>query len=352
MLRVVALAAVLAAAVAAPFAAPVAPRAGAQEATPAACPATTEDENRAVVQRWYDLIDAGDVAGFADVFSPVVIQHAADFADARGIEEIQASFGPFLAAFPDMAHDVQQVAADGDLVAARVVATGTHQGEFMGIVPTGREVTWTALAIFRIECGRIAEHWSEVDSVGRLVQLGAIPPLGSSSSGTPAAGEAAGDAASSPATCADTTEAENADLVRRWYDEVWSAGNDANLDEMIAPDHVHHRVLNRITTGSAARVATIKRWRTTMPDLVTSPDFLFTDGDRVVVRWTATGTQDGPWEDIPPTGNTVTWTGNTIFRIECGRIAEEWSEADSLAFFRQLGVVEWPPADGSATPTP
>jgi steroid delta-isomerase-like uncharacterized protein len=335
-----------------PLAGAVAPPAAAQDASPPACPATDEAENRAIVERWYTLIDEGNVAAFPEVIAPVVVQHAADFADARGVEAVQTNFAPFLAAFPDVAHDIQLMAADGDLVAARVAAKGTHTGEFMGIAPTGSDVTWTAKAIFRIECGRIAEHWSEVDSVGRLQQLGALSPLGSSAKGTPAVTPATAVADASPAACVATTEDENADLVRRWYDEVWSKGNDDHLDELIAPNHIHHRVLNRTTTGSAARVATIESWRVTMPDLVTSPDFLFTDGDLVVVRWTATGTQDGPGEDIPPTGNTVTWTGNTIFRIECGRIAEEWSEADSLAFFRQLGVVEWPSAGGSATPAP
>ncbi|HEX2282213.1 MAG TPA: ester cyclase [Thermomicrobiales bacterium] len=80
------------------------------------------------------------------------------------------------------------------------------------------------------------------------------------------------------------------------------------------------------------------------PDLVTQVDVLLTDGDRVVARWIASGTHEGPWREIAPTGNRVTWTGNTIFRISCGRIAEEWSEAASLAFFQQLGVEAGPPA--------
>jgi len=67
----------------------------------------------------------------------------------------------------------------------------------------------------------------------------------------------------------------------------------------------------------------------------------------VVARWTASGTHVGPWERIEPTGASVSWTGNTIFRIACGQIVEERTESDALAFFQQLGVVQWPP---EATP--
>ncbi len=71
----------------------------------------------------------------------------------------------------------------------------------------------------------------------------------------------------------------------------------------------------------------------------------------MVARWTATGTHTGPWETIEPTGNTVTWTGNTIYRIECGKIAEEWAQVDGLAFYEALGVLECPPAPtGEGTP--
>lgn len=146
------------------------------------------------------------------------------------------------------------------------------------------------------------------------------------------------------ADCPINTEDENADLIRRWYEDVWNQGDVSGLEAFIAPGHTHHRVLNRQASGAEARKQTVQQWRAAFPDLSTTPDFLLTDDDIVVARWLATGTQDGPWEDLAPTGRTVTWTGNTIFRIECGRIAEEWSEAASLSFFQQLGVLAGPVA--------
>ena len=65
-------------------------------------------------------------------------------------------------------------------------------------------------------------------------------------------------------------------------------------------------------------------------------DLFLVQDDLVVERYTATGTQDGPFQDLPPTGRTATWTGINIFRIGCGRIAEVWSEVDALSRRQQL----------------
>jgi predicted ester cyclase len=71
-------------------------------------------------------------------------------------------------------HTINDVITEDDLVVVRWTATGTHTGEFQGVEPTGKQATWTGVGIFRFECGKIVEDWSEVDGVGRLQQLGAI----------------------------------------------------------------------------------------------------------------------------------------------------------------------------------
>jgi predicted ester cyclase len=63
---------------------------------------------------------------------------------------------------------------------------------------------------------------------------------------------------------------------------------------------------------------------------------LIAQDDLVVERYTATGTQDGPFQGLPPSGRTATWTGTNIFRVECGRIVEIWSEVDALSRIQQL----------------
>jgi predicted ester cyclase len=84
--------------------------------------------------------------------------------------------GPVIfAAFPDVHASVEIVLAEGDLVAERTTARATHKGEFNGIPATGREVVWTENHIYRFKDGKIVEHWPEIDMLGLLMQVGAIP---------------------------------------------------------------------------------------------------------------------------------------------------------------------------------
>jgi predicted ester cyclase len=78
-------------------------------------------------------------------------------------------------AYPDTRLAIGELIAEGDLVAMTWTATGTHQGELMGIAPTGRSVTVTGIGVDRISGGQIAESWANYDALGMLLQLGAIP---------------------------------------------------------------------------------------------------------------------------------------------------------------------------------
>jgi predicted ester cyclase len=77
-------------------------------------------------------------------------------------------------------HTIEDMIAEGDKVVVRVSARGTHSGELFGIPASGRELTTTGVAILRIENGKIVEHWSEVDMMRVLVQIGAVTPPGGS----------------------------------------------------------------------------------------------------------------------------------------------------------------------------
>lgn len=79
------------------------------------------------------------------------------------------------AAFPDLVRTIEDLVAEGDKVAARWTARGTHTGDFMGLPPSGSVATSSGITVFRIADGRIAEEWSESDMLGLLQQLGAIP---------------------------------------------------------------------------------------------------------------------------------------------------------------------------------
>jgi steroid delta-isomerase-like uncharacterized protein len=158
------------------IAASPAPLATAQDATPTAdCPATTEEENEAIARRWHeDVINGANLDTLDEIVADDIIHHAGTFPDGVGTEAVKTVLGVLLTGFPDVQHTIEQVLTDGEFVVTRWQADGTQTGEFQGHAPTGKSVTWTGINIFRIECGRIAEEWSELDGLGRLQQLGVL----------------------------------------------------------------------------------------------------------------------------------------------------------------------------------
>jgi predicted ester cyclase len=100
---------------------------------------------------------------------------------SQSAEQAKQFFGMVHQAFPDLHAEVHDVIAEGELVAARVSYTGTHQGEFLGIPATGKQTTTNGVDLFRIQDGRQAEHGGGPDTLSLPMQLGVLP-----GSGTPA----------------------------------------------------------------------------------------------------------------------------------------------------------------------
>jgi steroid delta-isomerase-like uncharacterized protein len=94
--------------------------------------------------------------------------------DVRGPAYIKQNVSSTRAAFPDAHFTVNEMIAEGDKVAYRWTATGTHQGEYMGIAATGKRITITGTTVLRIENGKIAERWANEDMLGFMQQLGAV----------------------------------------------------------------------------------------------------------------------------------------------------------------------------------
>lgn len=142
-------------------------------ATPPACPATTEDENVAIARVWHEeVINNRNPDALRDVLAPNVVHHAAGgYPEVMDEAGVGAMMGDFLAAFPDLTYEFDLWVVQDDMVVERYTATGTQDGQLGDVAPTGRVATWTGVNIFRIECGRIAEVWSEVDAIGRNRQL-------------------------------------------------------------------------------------------------------------------------------------------------------------------------------------
>jgi steroid delta-isomerase-like uncharacterized protein len=115
-----------------------------------------------------------DVVG--EVFVPdAVIHDPALQQDVVGVEAIKDMIGAFRRAFPDFVVAVEDQIAEGDRVAVRWTARGTHNGDLWGIAATGKEVTFSGVSVYRFAIGRIAESWSNWDTIGLMQQLGVIP---------------------------------------------------------------------------------------------------------------------------------------------------------------------------------
>jgi steroid delta-isomerase-like uncharacterized protein len=138
---------------------------------------STED-NKALVRRLLEAGQSGNWVLLAEVMAEDVLDHYAFPGQAPGLEGVKQGFEMFRAAFPDLQITIEDMIAEGDKVASRLRVRGTHQGEFFGIPPTGRQVSISAIHIHRIAGGKVREHWGNNDDLGLLQQFGVIPPMG------------------------------------------------------------------------------------------------------------------------------------------------------------------------------
>jgi steroid delta-isomerase-like uncharacterized protein len=134
--------------------------------------------------------------------------------------------------------------------------------------------------------------------------------------------------------------AENKALSRRLLEEAFNAGNMAVVDEVLATDVVNHdSALPEPTVGQDAAKASIQGYRAAFPDLRITIEEQVAGDDLVATRWSAKGTQQGELMGMAATGKQATVTGITIDKIVDGRIAETWTNWDTLGMLQQLGVV-------------
>jgi steroid delta-isomerase-like uncharacterized protein len=130
------------------------------------------EDPRELVRRFHaELLSARDPAVVDAFFAEEFVSHnnPPDFPPGR--EGVKRFFELFRDAFPDVTVAIDELVAEGDQVAVATTFTGTHEGELMGIAPTGRRVSVTGIDIVRVEDGRIAEHRGLTDVVGLMRQL-------------------------------------------------------------------------------------------------------------------------------------------------------------------------------------
>jgi predicted ester cyclase len=144
------------------------------------------EENKAVVQRFNELFvecwRTGDVDILDEVLAPEFVYHSPGAPpDLGGFKQ---SLLMLRAAFPDMRSTVEDLFAEGDKVADLMTWRATHQGELMGIPPTGNTVRGTEMHISRIAEGKLVERWGQGDNLGLMQQLGVVPAPGQEGGGS------------------------------------------------------------------------------------------------------------------------------------------------------------------------
>lgn len=133
------------------------------------------EENKAVVRRWFQAFNDRDLAAEEAARSADFAAYVPGAPAALDGEGWKSFIAAFFAGFPDFRLVLEDVLAEGDRVAARWTFRGTHGGEFLGMAPTGKPVSMSAVEVNRVADGEVAEHWVVLDQLGLLRQLGAIP---------------------------------------------------------------------------------------------------------------------------------------------------------------------------------
>jgi steroid delta-isomerase-like uncharacterized protein len=136
----------------------------------------------------------------------------------------------------------------------------------------------------------------------------------------------------------DVSEATvNRELAQRFFEEVWNQGDEAGIDRYIAAEAAGNDPT--FGAGREAFRTQWKKWRAAFPDLHFAIEDIVAEGDKVVTRWTLTGTHRGEFLGVAPTGRAISVAGMSLDRIAGGQIAEGFDAWDELGLHRQLGAV-------------
>ena len=140
---------------------------------------TSAETNKALVRRFYEEIDKGNI----DILDELVAENYIDHSPppfpglAPGREGVKQSFRMFQQATPGY-HRIEDQIAEGDKVVTRLTSIGKHEGDLPGAPRTGNDMQVTSITIHRITNGKLVEKWSEKDVISMLQQLGLMPPMG------------------------------------------------------------------------------------------------------------------------------------------------------------------------------
>ena len=132
------------------------------------------EENKAVIRRFWEAVNQGYLNALDDTLAASYKGRMPGLEplDCAGVKDVVAQYR---SAFPDLHVTIDDMIAEGDKVATRFTITGTHQGDLMGLAPTGKPMTVSGVTVMRFRDGKVAEEWEQVDMMSMMQQLGAMP---------------------------------------------------------------------------------------------------------------------------------------------------------------------------------
>jgi steroid delta-isomerase-like uncharacterized protein len=135
------------------------------------------DQNKALVRRFIEeLFTHGNTSAADEILAPDFVEHEQlPPGIPKGREGVKVLATILRSAFPDLKATIEDTIAEGDKVVIRMTWSGTHKGEFMGVPATGKRVSIGVIDILRMDGGKCVEHWGQMDSMGMMQQIGAIP---------------------------------------------------------------------------------------------------------------------------------------------------------------------------------
>ena len=250
----------------------------------------------------------GDLAAVDEAVSATCRIHDPVFPELQhGSENLKAHIQRLRGAFPNLTCTCDAVMAERNEVVIHWTCRGTQKGAFLNQPASNRAAVLTGNSIFRVTDGKIAEMWSEWNLRTLLDQLG----IGL------------------------TEQQANKVFVTRFLEEVWNSRQPEKIGHYVAESCTRISP-NGMVRGPAGYRQEYDAYITAFPDFHIKVDEMTCEGERVVARFTATGTHDGGLRDLAPTGKTVSFIGVALYHLGGGKIVEQYLTFDDFGLMREL----------------
>jgi predicted ester cyclase len=263
----------------------------------------TAEHKRTAILKYIEEMNKSNEAYLDEYFDSDVIFHGAT--GDMNLEQFKAFHHQVLTAFAGATMTAEDIMVNDDKVVTRWRLTGNHQGPFMGIQPTGKDITISGIIISRFENGKVVEEWEEANIAGLMKQLGAKPT----------------DEMKSPQMI---ILEQNKAIARKWFEEVINHRNLDAIDKYYSTDYVHHgpegaemKGLDEVRSFAASILEASNNRKAVVEQQVA-------DGDLVVTRFVSSGNNTGSFLRKQPTGDIWTTEGIVISCIKDGKITEDW----------------------------